>query len=147
MLQARRAASDGRHSLEKGCRWQVVTGDQDSEHYQTFSLGNFANTGFIALFGGRFSRGGNILGGRALQDLFGFLRALRIVRMNGQKNPAIFDTAFVSLGFVLRDSHADQSARKPTYRSPDPGSSKGSHNRPGGYEWPQSRNREGTNTE
>src|ERR1700674_2055092 len=147
MLQARRAASDGRHSLEKGCRWQIVTGDQDSEHYETFSLGNFASTGFIALFGGRFSRGGNILGPRALQDLLGFLRPLRIVRMNGQKNPAIFDAAFVSLGFVLRDSHADQSTRKPTYRSTDSGSSKGRNNRSGSYEWPQSWNCEGTDTE
>src|SRR5580700_12155827 len=147
MLQARRAASDGRHSLEKGCRWQVVTGDQDSEHYETFSLGNFANTGFIALFSGRFSRGGNILGARALQDLLGFLRPLRIVRMNGQKNPAIFDAAFVSLGFVLRDSHADQSARKPTDRSADSRSSKSRHNRSSGYERPQSRNREGADTE
>src|SRR6202049_908116 len=147
MLQARRAASDGRHSLEKGCRWQVVTGDQDSEHYETFSLGNFANTGFIALFGGRFSRGGNILGARALQDLLGFLRPRRIIRMNGQKNPAIFDAAFVSLGFVLRDSHADQSTGKPTYCPPDSGSGQGCHNRPGSYEWTQSRNRESADSQ
>jgi hypothetical protein len=41
----------------------------------------------------------------------------------------------------LRDSHADQSTRKPTYRSTDSRSSKGRHNRPGGDEWPESRNR------
>src|ERR1035441_278061 len=110
-------------------------------------LDNFAYTGFIALIGGRFSRGGNILSARALQDLLGFLRPLRIVRMNGQENPAIFDAAFVSLGFVLRDSHADQSTRKAAYRSTDAGTCKGRHNRAGGYEWPQSRNREGTDTE
>ena len=67
--------------------------------------------------------------------------------MNGQKNPAIFNAAFVSLGFVLRDSHADQSTRKPTYCPTDSRSSEGGHNRPGGYEWPQSRNRESTDTE
>ena len=85
-------------------------------------LGSPVNTGFIALIGGRFSRGGNILSARALQDLLGFLRPRRIVRMNGQENPAIFDAAFVSLGFVLRDSHADQRTRKAAHRSTDSGS-------------------------
>jgi hypothetical protein len=56
--------------------------------------------------------------------------------MNGQKNPAIFDEAFVSFGFVLRDSHADQSARKPPYRSTDSSASKGRHNRPGAMNGP-----------
>jgi hypothetical protein len=71
-------------------------------------------------------------------------RLVRIIGVDRKQNAAIFDAAFVSLSFVLRDSHADQSARKPAYRSTDPGSGKGRHNRPGGYERPQARNREGT---
>ena len=67
--------------------------------------------------------------------------------MNREQNPAIFNAAFVPLGFVFGDSHANQSTRKPTYCSTDSGSSEGGHNRPGGYEWPQSWNGEGTNTE
>src|SRR5450631_4937452 len=145
MLQARMANAE-RNPPEKAAGGNA-TGDQVRNMSDSSGLGNFANTGFIALIGGRFSRGGNILSARALQDLLGFLRPLRMVRMNGQENPAIFDAAFVSLGFVLRDSHADQSTRKAAYRSTDAGTCKGRHNRTGGYEWPQSRNREGTDTE
>src|SRR5579872_5034324 len=67
--------------------------------------------------------------------------------MNRQKNTAIFNAAFVSLGFVLRDSHADQSTREPTYCSTYSNSSQGRHNWPGGYEWTKSGNGEGANTE
>src|SRR5580700_4538533 len=110
------------------------------------SLSNFANARFVALVPGRLSRGRNILCARALQNLLGFFCPLRGVRMDRQENSAILDAAFVSLGFVLRDSHADQSTRKPTHRSADSGASKGRHDRPSGYERPQARNRQSTDT-
>src|ERR1035441_5207203 len=92
-------------------------------------LGNFANTGFIALIGCRFSRGGNILSARALQDLLGFLCPLTSARIIRRRNPPIFDAPFVSLGSVLGDSHPDQSPRKPPSRPTSSGACKGRHNR------------------
>src|ERR1035437_6712068 len=110
-----------RETLPKSRRRQCRRRTQVRNMSDSRGLGNFANTGFIAVFGGRFSRGGNILSARALQDLLGFLCPLRSVRMNRKQNPAIFDAAFVSLGFVPRDPHPDQSARTPPYRPPASG--------------------------
>src|SRR5580704_5960271 len=76
--------------------------------------GYFTNASLIAFIGCGFSSGGHILGASALQDFLCFLGPRGIVRMNGQKNPAIFNAAFVPLRFVLGDSHTDQSTRKPT---------------------------------
>src|ERR1017187_9841699 len=122
-----------RETLPKSRRRQCRRRTQVRNMSDSRGLGNFANTGFIALFGGRFSRGGNILSARALQDFLGFLGPLRSVRMNRKQNPSIFDAAFVSLGFVLRDSHADQRTRKAAHRSTDSGACCGTFRRFGAF--------------
>src|ERR1700683_4456733 len=103
-------------------------------------LGDFANPGLIALVAAGFARRGNVLGTGALQDFLGFLRPLRSVRMNGKQNSPIFNAAFVSLGFVLRDSTPEKSPRAAPACAPDSASCQGRHNRSGRYKRPQSGN-------
>ena len=82
-----------------------------SSVYTLSVSGNLPNAVSVAFFRSGFGCGGNILRTGVVQDLLGLLRPLRIVRMDRQQNPAIFHSAFISLGFVLGDSHADQSTR------------------------------------
>ena len=52
---------------------------------------------------GGFSRGGNILCARRLQDFLGTLDLLTRVAMHGEENSALLQPAFISLCFEFRD--------------------------------------------
>src|ERR1017187_908664 len=130
MLYARRAASGERQSFQK-IAGAVATGDQDSEHYATFSLGNFAPYWLVALalVGARFTRRCDILGAGPLQDFLRLLGPLGAVGVDGEQDPAVFDAAFVPFGFVFRDSHSNGGSRDPAARPSHSRPCDGRHNR------------------
>ena len=57
-----------------------------------------------SLFGRRY-----IFRSRTFQDLLRFFSPGRIVTVDRQKNPAVFNASFVPLGFIFRNTHTDQS--------------------------------------
>src|SRR5579864_5717330 len=53
---------------------------------------------------------GNIFGARLLQDLLRALHPFGVVAVDRQQDSARLDAPFVALGFVFRNTHADQRA-------------------------------------
>src|ERR1017187_10092101 len=120
-----------RDKVSKRSPGAVATGDQDSEHYATFSLANFAPYGpvALALVGARFTRRSDILGAGPLQDFLRLLGPLGAVGVDGEQDPAVFDAAFVPFGFIFRDSHSNEGSRDPADRTPPPRPCDSRHNR------------------
>jgi hypothetical protein len=49
--------------------------------------------------------------------------------MNGKQNTTPFDVPFVTLGFVLGDTHPDECANQAAYSAADSQAGEGGHNR------------------
>src|SRR5580700_6764102 len=93
---------------------------------------------------GRFSCGRNILSTGGLQNFLGTHDFPRRVAMHGEEKSALLQATLVSLGFEFRNAHPDKSARNPTDCSSSAQPGQTCHNRTGGYERAQGRDRQQT---
>src|ERR1017187_9634445 len=95
---------------------------------------------------GGFSRGGNILCARRLQDFLGTLDLLTRVAMHGEENSALLQAAFISLCFELGKPRPAKAAGSPPPAPPSAPPRQSCHDRTRGDEWAEARNRQKTNT-
>jgi hypothetical protein len=93
----------------------------------------------VGSLGGGLRRVRNILGSRALQNVF------RSVTMRGKQDPSFANPAFVSLGFVFGDSHSHQRSGEAAHRPTDANPCQSRHDWTCRGEWAYSRNRQRTN--
>jgi glutathione reductase (NADPH) len=89
-----------------------------------------------------FSREGNILSARSLQNFLCPLDFLSGVAMHGEENSALLQAAFVSLCSEFRDTHADQGAGDSAHCSSHAQPRQPCHDWTCGYEWAQTRDRQ-----
>src|ERR1700674_2334666 len=82
-----------------------------------------------------FSRGGDFLAARGLDNFLGTHDFPGRIAMHGEKNTALLQVAFVSLCFEFRDAHADQRAGNPAHSPPNAKSRQPCHDGTCGYEW------------
>src|ERR1017187_5315217 len=84
---------------------------------------------------GGFSRGGNILCARRLQDFLGTLDLLTRVAMHGEENSALLQLAFISLCYELGAPGAEQGVGGAAPCSPRARPRPPCHDRTRGEEW------------
>src|ERR1022692_3387914 len=72
---------------------------------------------------------------------------VRGVTMYRQQNTALFDSAFVPLGLILRHAHTDECADQSADRAANSQAGQGSHNRAGRNERTEARNRQCADTD
>src|SRR6267378_1517737 len=97
------------------------------------------------IVGARLTGSGDILGAGRLQNLLGPFLPFGVLAMDRDQDPAIFNSAFVTLGFVFRDAHSHERSSDATDRASHSGSSESGHDRAGGDKRTQSRNSESAN--
>src|ERR1700686_4447056 len=93
-----------------------------------------------------FACGRNIRGAGALKDIFCLLGPGRIVGMHGEQDSAFLDPAFVALGFVFGNAHANESSRDAANRAAYADSGESSHDRSCRNERADARNGQRANT-
>ncbi len=76
---------------------------------------------------------------RGFQDVFGGRDLAERVAVDGEKCSAVLDAAFVALGFILGDAHADQGSDETAYCAADSEPGERGHDGAGSDEWTNAR--------
>src|SRR5580765_956387 len=91
------------------------------------ALSNLANARLVLLVGANFAGRRNIFGTCAFKNFLRSLGLVGTIRVNGKQNSAIFDATLIPLGFILRNSHADQGSSKTPDRAANSGTGQSRH--------------------
>jgi hypothetical protein len=105
-----------------------------------------SNAGRDGLFAVDFAGRRDVLRPGAFQDCLGPFHLVRCVRVNGEQNSSILNSAFISFGLVFGNADPNQRPSETTDRAADARSRQCSHNRSGSDKWPKAGNRQGSDT-
>ncbi len=102
---------------------------------------------FPCLRRGGFAGAANVVGSGAFKNLFGAFDLVGVFGVDGDEDIAVFDLAFVTLGFQLGNAQADQSSGNATDSSADRGATTGRHDGASGDERADAANAESADSD